>query len=80
MARACPSARDEMERHPQIGRMLDQGRTDHLADAAGAGDPAVIENHHLGADLFHLRKQVRAQHDRCASGISYGANNVENLS
>ena len=40
----------------------------------------MIENHDLGAHLFHLRKQVCAQHDRCVSGIRDGANNVENLS
>ena len=39
----------------------------------------MIENHDLGADLLHLRKQVSAQHDRCVAALGDAANNLQNL-
>ena len=59
-----PSALNEIRRHSEMSRVLDQGFTDDLPDAAGDDDSAVVENHHFRAGLFDFRQQVSAQHDR----------------
>src|SRR5215217_4322218 len=75
-----PGALHHVERHTKLGGLLDQGRTDHFADAAGDRHSAMVENHHLGADVLDLRQQVGAEHNGRSAALCDSANDVENLS